>query len=266
MSALPDFNPRLRAMGAPVTLALIGALVATFLLAWFGLRDLFGRDLALLANDIGARPWTVLTYPFANMGDGTGLLWMMLTLLWLWWTGASLEREMGSGRFALCWFTATAAGGLLASAGALLAGVQFILLGPMLPLSAITMMWGARNPEAKIMLMMIIPFKGSWLAALTAALVVFGYGTYHPVIGFAAVIAPALFWLWAGNRIPFLPYSTGYRSGRRVSRGERIREERRHSEWLDAIESKKKEREERERLRQLFERSLITDPEEDDRR
>lgn len=266
MSALPNFNPRLRATGAPVTLALIGALIATFLLAWFGLRDLFGADLALLANSLRTSPWTLVTYPFANMGDGTGLLWMLLTLLWLWWAGATLEREMGSGRFALCWFTATVAGGLLASAGALLAGVQFVLLGPMLPLSAITMMWGARNPEARIMLMMIIPFKGSWLAALTAALVVFGYGTYHPLIGFFAVITPVLFWLWASNRIPFLAYSTGYRSGQRVSRGERLREQKRHTEWLDAIESKKKERDERERLRQLFERSLITDPEEDDRR
>lgn len=266
MSALPNFGPRLRASGAPVTLALIGGLVATFLLAWFGLRNLFGPELALFAHEIAPRAWTVLTYPFASMGDGTGLLWMLLTLFWLWWAGASLEREMGSARFAACWLAATVAGGLLAATGAVLAGTQFVLLGPMLPLSAITMMWGARNPEAKIMLMMIIPFKGSWLAALTAALVVFGYGTYHPMIGFFALIAPGLFWLWASNRLPFLAYSTGYRSGQRLSRGERIREERRHEEWMDSIAAKKKEREERERLRQLFERSLIKDPDEDDRR
>ena len=173
MSALPNFNPRLRATGAPVTLALIGALIATFLLAWFGLRELFGADLALLANSIRSAPWTLVTYPFANLGDGTGLLWMLLTLLWLWWAGAALEREMGSGRFAVCWITATVAGGLLASAGALIAGVQFVLLGPMLPLSAVTMMWGARNAEARIMLMMIIPFKGSWLAVFFGAFVSF---------------------------------------------------------------------------------------------
>jgi hypothetical protein len=71
-----------------------------------------------------------------------------------------------------------------------------------------------------------------------------------------AVVPLGIAYLYAADKIPFLPWG----SARRASRGlvTRIKTD---YQTIDKAFDRQKEREERERLRKLFEASLIEDPE-----
>jgi hypothetical protein len=117
MAFVEDLRRKAREQGAPVTIGLIVALGAMSLFFYF-LHMRFFENL-VLSPSWGSQPWTLLTYPFAYPGlMGIGLIWMLITAWWLFWVGASVERDVGSPKFAAFWFLTT-----------LLAGVLMVLAG-----------------------------------------------------------------------------------------------------------------------------------------
>lgn len=260
MAAVGGFSLGPPRSAAKATLALIGVLAATFLLAWFGLRDTFGMGLALDPAALGSRAWAVLTYPFASLGDGRDLFFTLIMWLVLYMFGGAIERDAGPWRLLLIFLGGSALGALSMAAGSLLAGGAPMLLGPSLGVACITMAWSARNPEATILLFFIIPLKGKYLAILTVALTLFGFGTGFPLVGLFAVVPLAVAWLWASGKLGMAFVDAPSPGGR--SRAERKREEQRHREYITSVKDREAERAEKERLRALFERSLIEDPDE----
>ena len=258
MRAFDDFAAGLRRSGTPATIGLIGGMAVAYLLAWFGLRNIIGPGLGFDPASALGRPWTLLTYPFASLGNGSDLIWFLLSLLWVWFMGGAIERELGAQRFIATFFAFTLLGALAMLLGRALLGTGPALLGPMIPASALTMIWAARNPEQSILLMMVIPLKGKYLAILTVVLVIFPLGASNPLLGVIAALPLGLAWLWASGKLP-VAYPVGVRTGR--SRADRKAEERRHFEFQEAIRKKQQDRDERERLRKLFESSL--DPKDD---
>lgn len=255
---MQDFGAGFRRTGTPATIGLVGAMAVVYLLAWFGLRGVLGQPLALVPGSALSAPWTLLTYPFASQGSGVDLFWFLLSLLWLFFMGSAVEREIGAQRFLAVFFGFALFSGLILVLASQVVGGVPPQLGGLLPTSAITMIWAARNPEQSILLMMVIPLKGKFLAILTLVLVIFGIGASNPLVGLIAGLPLALAWFWASGKLP-VPYPVGVRAGR--SRAERQAEERRHNEFQEAIRKRAQEREERERLRKLFESSL--DPNDD---
>lgn len=126
----------------------------------------------------------------------------------------------------------------------------------MLPLSGITMAWCGANSEAEIRLFLVFPIKGKWLALFEVGLVFFAFGYPHWIQGIAFVLPLALFWFLGTGKIP-LPV------GRRffVPKAPLKKTEREFDKYRDEIHRRATEREEKERLRKLFESSLIDDPE-----
>lgn len=251
-----DMRRKALGSGAPATVGIIAALGVTFLLAWFGMRSVFGDLLAFSSDQALSRPWTLLTYPFASVGDGRGLIFFLFLLLWLWWVGSTLERSLGRSFYLATFGVLTLLGSLSMLVGGLLTGAGAVLLGPGLVVAALTMIWCAKFPEATIMLFMVVPFKGKWLAILTAALTLFGYGTGAPLLGAFALIPLALGWLFGAGK---LPIGTPSRGPSRVSKSEQKKKEVEHRSYMDSIRKKQKDREERERLRKLFESSISED-------
>jgi membrane associated rhomboid family serine protease len=252
-------------LGAPrgaakATVGLIVALAATFVLAWFGLRQAFGPGLAFDPAELAARPWTLLTYPFASAGDGGGLFFTLIMWLVLYMFGGAVERDAGPVRLLGLFLGGSVIAGLFIALGARIAGPAPVLMGPALGVACVIVAWAARNAEATILLFFILPLKGKYLAILTFALTFFAYGTGAPLIGLFAVVALALAWLWASGRLGVAFAGGGGQSKR--SRAERRAEERRHREFITSVKDREREREEKERLRRLFERSLIEDPDE----
>lgn len=247
MNPIQGFLHQARSNGAPVTAAIVAGMAIGFLASFISGGRLL---LPLLAFDPGGAPWTLLTYPFAYPPGA--IFSVLFGALWLWGIGGSVERELGSQRYAAFFFAMTVLGAVGLWLGSVLTGVSQPLVTAWMPTAAVTVAWGTRNPSLPLTFMFVLPLTGRWLAWLAAIFVFFGTDARLAVF---AALPLALAWLYAANRLAFLPWSAGGR-GRRP---DRRREQRRFTEFKTKVDDRVKEREERERLRKLFEGSLSDD-------
>jgi len=249
---MENWRRRVLAHGAPVTVTFIVLFVVGSLAFWLS----GGRGIEALAVDPDAlsRPWTLVTFPFAYIGVGGffELIFFLLMLAWLYYAGGSVEREIGSGAFALVWVGFCLLFSALIVAAMAAMGAQTVVAGPLLPVSAVTVIWAARNPAMRINLYGLIPLSAKILALLVALGVLFQYGFGNPLLGVVAALPLVGAWLYGSDRIPFLPYR---REVAKVDKKRRQREE----QYLQEVVQRERERVERDRLRDLFERSGIRD-------
>ncbi len=253
MAFVEDLRRKAREQGAPVTIGLIVALVAMSLFFYF-LHMRFFDNLVLSPNWI-SQPWTLLTYPFAYPGLlGIGLIWLLITAWWLFWVGVSVERDVGSPKFAAFWFLTTLLAGLLMVLAGLVFRAGVGLEGPFVPIAAVTVAWAARNPQGLIQFWGVIPLSGKVLMWITIALVFFAFGYPNPVIGLLMTVPMATAYMFATNKLPGLSYSKPiYKAAPSKAQIEK-------QNRFDAdIRRRKQERAEKERLRKLFEGSIKDD-------
>lgn len=153
--------------GCPVTWAVLGANVLTFVVAF--VSGVTWSGLAFYAPAFLLRPWTAFTYPLLGAG---GVLWVLLGGYVLWLFGGSLERAWGWRGytiFLLLVSGSTAAALWLAS---VLLGRGAVLAGFGMPLAAITVAWAAINPYERVLLYFVLPLEARWLGILAAVFVV----------------------------------------------------------------------------------------------
>lgn len=254
MSIFSDFRSASRGNAAPVTTALIVVMVAMFVLIWMRVVPLSLVSSLIFTADAGIRrPWTLLTYPFLPTGLGTnGAIGVFFICLWLWGIGGSVERDLGPVKYLAVWLVFSALCALGVFIGAKILNIPGAMSGGWVPVSAVTIIWGTRNPTATILLMFVIPITGKWLAWLSAALVIFA--TVPELAPFAA--APLfLAYLFAANKIPFAPYTAGPPGFQAAAK----KHERYGKVYYEEVRRREKERQDRERLRKLFEGSLEDD-------
>jgi membrane associated rhomboid family serine protease len=248
MNPFQEFVYKARASGAPVTAGLVAAIVVAFLASFFSNGMMLRPQLAFIPDGALSSPWTFFTYPFAYPPGA--IFAIFFGALWLWSIGGSVERELDSRRYGIFFFVMTALGALFLWIGALGMGVSMPLETAWMPTAAVTVAWGTRNPNTPLTFMFVLPITGRWLAWI-AALFVF-FGTSAQLAPFAAL--PLLFaYLFAAEKLPFAPWSMRRRADKKA-------EARFYGLQDDAIR-REKEREERERLRRLFESSLDDDGE-----
>lgn len=244
-----------RASQTPVTLGLAVAIGASFLLAWFGLRGIFFDLLAFQPDLALGRPWTFLTYPISSLGDGNSLIGVVFLIWWLLGIGSVVEQDMSSPRYGIFLAVMTVLASVCAFVGSLFAPGGY-LVGAYVLAVAVTVVWGTRYPHSTIQFMMVIPIKAMWVAWLSVAILFFG--TNNLVLAVFSVIPMGLAYLFAANKLPVTynkPYAYAHKPSKRQLRQEK--------EYYDDVKRRERQREERERLRQLFERSLIEDPDDD---
>lgn len=257
MSIFREFSDNARRQGTPVTVGLVVALIAGFLAVWM---DTSGKLFSsfLLATDLAwSEPWRFLTYPYvAGAGSFIGLLFLCW---WLWGIGGSVERELGARRYLGVWMAFSVLCGLGLAMGAALMGQSGQLVSGWTPVAALTVIWGTRNATAEVRLMMIIPVTGRWMAWIAAGLVFFG--TQPPQLAPFAAAPLLLAYLFAANKIAFLPYAFGggFSTGSRGMNAAGTRKVYK-KEFYDDVKRREKARAEKEKLRDLFERSLVDDP------
>lgn len=235
------------------TIGLIVALAAAFVLNWLpGFGDSF-RNIAVLSL---AAPWAAPLYPFAFSGNGGELFFFLFSLLWLFFVGNALESTVGKVGLVVHFFAAALVHGLVALAAFAALAPVGVLMGPGLPLAFLTVLYAARAPEQSIMFWGIFPLKLKWLAILVVALTIFGYGTGNPLLGILLALPCALAWVYGQDRIP------GFRLGRPPfeEARQKQKENKRFDEFFGKVRDRAKERDERERLRKLFESSVKEDP------
>lgn len=231
---------------SPVTYSLLGLIVLSFLLSMVRVPGL--RELVLTEE---GRPWAFLTYPFAPIYSGSALIFLIITALWLYSFGTQVEARNGwrGALWASVGFALVA--GLCVFAGAKAVGSLLALAGPFAWGTGVGFVWGLQNRNAVVNLFCLIPVKGIAIAVLSVALFFFAMMDFHPALGLFTLPAFGLFYWWAN-------------SADGVSRGKDRAARRKDVQTrniLDSAMDRQKEREERDKLRELFERSLIDDPE-----
>jgi hypothetical protein len=243
----------LKKQDSPVVLSICGLIVAMSVLFFFvgtGAADVLSFGPTWLS-----KPWSILTYPFVYFGlsGPLSILFLVFLIGWLLFVGRSLEQAYGSAKLAAIWGVATVLPAALLFAGMLLLKKGDLVYGPMLPLGALSVMWACRNREARIMLY-FIPVNGRILGWITALLVLVSYGSASPVLGLLAILHLGLASLLADDKIPGIRMIAPLHV-REVSKAERIRQE----TVLADVARREFERSEKDRLRELFERSGIED-------
>ncbi len=246
--------------GAPGTWVLVALLAATFLIAWVSPNALVG--LAFFPAELATHPWTALTYPFFNPGDGQNFLWYVVLWLWLWGMGGDVERRIGTSRMVGVWIAATLIGAVALALASLITPIRGLgAAGTMIPLGAVTVAWGSLNASAQVSLMLVLPISGYWLRWLTYGLVLFAVGsnTGSPLAGAFALIPLVLAQMYVLDQLPGL---LRFNSASASTSGSRIRNApKQDSAYFEDVKRRGKERDERERLRKLFESSISDDDE-----
>ncbi len=243
----------LKKQDSPVVLSICGLIVAmsiVFFFAGTGAADVLSFGPTWLS-----KPWSIFTYPFVYFGlsGPLSVLFLVFLIGWLLFVGRSLEQAYGSAKLAVIWGVATVLPAALLYAGMLLLKKGDLVYGPMLPLGALSVMWACRNREARIMLY-FIPVNGRILGWITALLVLVSYGSASPVLGLLAILHLGLASLVADDKIPGIRLVAPLHV-REVSKAEKIRQE----TVLADVARREFERSEKDRLRELFERSGIED-------
>ncbi|MBX3120390.1 MAG: rhomboid family intramembrane serine protease [Fimbriimonadaceae bacterium] len=254
MSVLSDFQSNARRLGAPVTVALVVLIIVTFLAQFVAPKSFPIRDWAYFTVDGISRPWSLLSYPFA----ANEIFSVLFAALWLWGIGASVEREMGSVRFGISWAAFSVLSALCLFVGARIVGVDAPLAGAWVALGAVTVIWGTRNPDAPLTLLFVLPLTGRWIAWLAG---VFAFFSTDAKLALFAALPLILAYFFAANKLP-LAFTKGAARPFQKSQGAtKVRGAGVYSqEYFDEVEKREREREEKERLKKLFEKSLIQDP------
>lgn len=229
----------------PVTLGLtatvvIGAILtlgsSQFMLSTFGFN-----------GSLFPKVWTMVTYPFVNSLGPLGLVFLPL---WLLSVGGTVERDHSTSRFAA-----------IIAVLVLLSWLPFLILrqplyGILVPNSALTAIWATRQPNACVMVFGLVPVKAKWIGWLGVASVLVTYGAGNLPLGILALASCLLAYLYASNRLPIrYGYSQSLAGGGKRSKAQREKED----AYLSEVFLREQEREERERLRRLFEGSLEDD-------
>lgn len=178
-----EFRPR-RPSETAGTNFLMGANAVTFFLSFLnllpqGIYRLFVSD-SLTAWHV---PWTFFTYPLVTVsGDAFKFLNFLFALLWLFFVGSMLERRWGTRRFLFSFFMFSAASAFFLAVGSLIVGVPIGFGELWLPLVDLTVVWAALEPQSPV-LFFFIPMRLGWLALITCGLLLFQYGSIHPLLG-----------------------------------------------------------------------------------
>ena len=248
-----------RKKSAPFTVFLLASLIASSIFFW--LTKMEGFEQVLLSSTQPSRVWTFLTYPWANwpFGSGLGLSCFVFLMMWLFQVGTTIEREIGTPRYALLWFASTLAAGVFMVVGANLLHLKTGVAGAYLPASAVTVVWCVRNRTSIVNLFGFLPLTGYWLGWATALINLFLYGASAPPLGVLACLHLIIVAFYAADKFAFWPYGAGnssFGSGRRIKVNEKeatTRGQVRYDQsYFDEVKRRETERAEQERLRKLF--------------
>lgn len=256
MSIFRDFESSARSHRAPITVALVVAIIISYLLFWTRLMPVpVVQNLVFATDSALSAPWTFVTYPFFTTRDFIGILFLCL---WLWSVGGTIEHELGPRRYIAIWLSASVFCALGLWIGALILNRNAFLTSAWSPVAALTVIWGTRYADVPIRFMFVLSLTGKWVAWISAGLLFFS--TEPPELAPFAALPLVLAYLYAANKLAFLPYggSISLRGrGRATSGTRRIYRE----EYYDDVKRREQQRAEKERLRKLFE-SSIDEPDE----
>lgn len=167
--------------GVPVTLTLLGINIFTFLATFFSpavVGPLLQQNLVFSIGNFLHAPWTLLTYPLVAMPPFS--LWLVVTWVFFWLSGGSLERSWGSQRYLIFFFAVTLLSSLSLLLGGFLLHHEIMPLNDIfLPLTGLIVAFCMLNPEQQITVY-FFPVRAKYVAI---GVTVWTYLTYGSMLG-----------------------------------------------------------------------------------
>lgn len=230
----------------PVTMTVSGLMVVGFLVSFFDVVSKTGFSSSLIIG----KSWFpgIITYPWIQ----TSFIGAVLFTAWAFFATQRMEASQGWKTAALTWVSLVLGFGIAGALSVNYFGLS-ALSGALVPLVALTVLDAARNPKMKVVFMFVLQLEMQWVALLSSLLVFFTTATDSISAAALFLTLYGLTWLVGLGKVQ-LPQTK-----KRVSqRGRPIDDDR----YFEKVKQREIEREEKERLRALFERSLIEDPDE----
>ena len=185
---LDQFRDLFSRGGAPVTMVLLGINILTFLAAFFSppAGAFFQSQMVFDLQNFFHAPWTLMTFPLVSAPPFS--LMLIITWVFFWLSGSSLERSWGSQRYALFFFAVTLFSSLSLLAGGLLLHQGIPLLHDIfLPLTGLIVAFCLLNPEQQLTVY-FFPVRAKYLAVGVTLFTYFNYGSLlGPLLGLFAL-------------------------------------------------------------------------------
>lgn len=244
MQRRPSFNIPLSVTNGFIALIAIG-----FIVTWLMQDRGQALPLTFMSTYVGLYPWTVVTYPFDGSAGPIGILFAGL---WMYSIGASVENDLGSLKYFLVLLVFVLLCPLFIIIGAKVMNDVGAMNGPWPVVEAVTILWATRVPKTEVRLYGVLPIQARYLAWFGAALIFF---SARPLVAPFLLIPLGLLWAFAANKLP-IPYGKP-RDNTPTGRYKKHWKE--DDSYFADVKRREKEREERERLRKLFEGSIGDD-------
>jgi len=220
---LKDFMTR---GGIPVTMTLLCVNVVTFLAAFFSqetVMPFLQSEMAFNLSNFFHAPWTLFTYPLIALPPFS--LRLVITWVFFWLSGGSLERSWGSQRYALFFLFVT----LFTSASLLGGGLILRQDTPplddiFLPLTGLLVAFCMLNPEQEVGIFLLpVRIRAKYVAIGITLWTYFSYGSMlGPKLGFFALGGILAAFLYVRFARPWGDISS-YSAPRRAPRGPDLR-------------------------------------------
>lgn len=244
--------PSFRNSATPVNLVIIAIWSVLFVLTW--INPSIAQQLYFSTQEVTTKPWALVTHSFLYMGGGMGVFWLVLLAFWMFQIGGVVEREIGKVSYLIFYLKMTLLSSLSLWLGSVIVHQPGVLGGPFVVVEAVTVVWATRHPNSPILLYGIVPLTAKWIGWIGVGLVFF---STTPQLAPFMVVPLALAWLYAANKIPFVPYAgTIMKQKKEAQTGKHWKED---DQFVFDAEQRRRDREEREKLRKLFEGSVKDD-------
>lgn len=159
-------HPRL---GVPGLMRYI--VIANAALYILGLFDRSGMLYQVLFMDpqavLHGQIWRLVSYVLIPSSDG---FWLIISLMFYYWLGESLERLWGSTKFTVYYVSGTLLTALASLLAYLIDGISVPIYGAVYVNTALFLAFALNYPDAMVNIYFIIPVKMKWLAALEGIL------------------------------------------------------------------------------------------------
>lgn len=167
--AIDRFCARHPRLGIPGLMRYI--VIANALIYVVSLFDRSGLLLTTLAMDpasvLHGQIWRLVTYVFIPTSGG---FWLIVSLMFYYWLGETLERLWGSTRFTVYYVSGMLLTALASILTLFIDGVSIPLYGASYVNTALFMAYALTYPDAMVRIYFILPIKMKWLAILEGAL------------------------------------------------------------------------------------------------
>ena len=111
--------------------------------------------------------WRLATYVLIPTGSD---FFIILTFIFYYWLGESLERLWGSAKFTVYYVSGMLLSALAAILVYLIDGINYPLYGAMYVNGALFIAYALINPDATVYIFFVLPIKMKWLAVVEGAL------------------------------------------------------------------------------------------------